>query len=217
MVQEEELDTQQLEGVVVQHDSGIKLILAPGNPLESDPLPTQSFHTLVENLRRFYDYIIIDTAPFLDEALVAVIQSADEVVVVTTSTMPALKDTRILFNLIQQLKEAPESDDSTAGKDHIFLVLNQFDPKVSRITPDQIANFLKHRIDAEIPFDLAGAVGSMNNGIPWITVDPRRSPAVQPQMNMVQIIRERFEKTSVAAASDAAPAARQPGRGLFGR
>lgn len=203
MTQEEELDAQQLDGLVVPHDSGIRILVAPNNPLESDPLPVNDFRTLINEIRPYFDYIVIDTAPFLDPALGITMQVADEIVVVATSIMPALKDTRILFTAIEQTVEREQAGED-ARKDNITLVLNQFDTRFSRITPEQITNFLRHKIDAVVPFDMA-AISAINNAVPLITMDERKSPAVAPIKELVNTLRMKMGQLDTAAAAEQKP------------
>jgi hypothetical protein len=85
--------------------------------------------------------------------------------------------------------------------------------RISRITPDQISNFLKQPVAAQVPFDPA-AIEAVNQGIGLITLDPHRVPSVKPLSDMVQLIRSKAE------AGDQQPVAEQqqaPRRsGLFG-
>ena len=148
------------------------------------------------------DYVIIDTATVFDETLIAAYQSSDRLVVVATPIMPALKDARILFNALSGEGYSMEQ---------VILVLNQVD-KSSNITADQIGNFLKHEVAAQIPTDPM-ATGAVNQGTPLVTMDPRRTIAVRPLMELVQIVQGSFEREMAEEAVDQSQAR---GRGLFG-
>jgi pilus assembly protein CpaE len=200
----EQFDPEVLATVLVSHESGLKLLVAPANPNDSEPISAATMVNLLIFLKREYEYVIVDTysSTGYDEVLAAVIQSADRLVIVTTPTMPALKDARIMLTELSSFEGA---------LDKVTIVLNQVD-KVSRITPEQITNFLKQPIGVQIPFDFA-AVEAVNQGIGLITLDPHRVPSVKPLVDMVQLIR------SSAEVGEQQPVAEQPAPrrgGLFG-
>ncbi len=198
----EGIDIQTAESVFVPHESGAKLLLAPANPGEAQPVSAEQFVQTLNQLRRDFHYIIVDTATTFDPISVAVIRTADRMVVVATPTMPALKDARLLFN---------ELTGAEFPSEHILLVLNEVD-KSSRITREQISNFLKHEVVAEIPDD-PFAIEAVNNGRPLIAMDSKRSVAVRPLMNLVQLVRD---SVSDSGTSDEHLVEEQRRGGIFG-
>ena len=147
---------------------------------------------LLDYLKREFDYVIVDTATTLDEVLDASIQASDRLVVVTTPTMPALKDTQILISLL-------DAD----SLEKVILVLNQVD-KRSRITAEQIGNYLKRPVAAQIPTD-PSAVEAVNQGMALVALDQRRVSSVRPLLGVVQLIRDAFETVSEEASEQEAP------------
>ncbi|MBN1311807.1 MAG: response regulator [Anaerolineae bacterium] len=190
----EQLEPQAVQSVLISHESGVKLLAAPKSPRESEPISAESVVNLLEYLKREFDYVIVDTSTTLDEVLDASIQVSERLVVVTTPTMPALKDTKILLSLL---------DVDATEKDKVILVLNQVD-KSSRITADQIANYLKRPVAAQIPTD-PSAVEAVNQGMALVTLDQRRVSSIRPLLSVVQLVRDAFEKESEEAAEQEAP------------
>jgi len=201
----EQFDPEILGTVLVAHESGLKLLIAPANPNESEPVASETFVNLLIFLKREFEYVVVDTysSTGFDGVLAAVIQSADRLVVLTTPTMPALKDARILLTELSSFEGA---------LDKVSVVLNMID-RISRITPEQITNFLKQPIAAQIPFDPA-AIEAVNQGIGLITLDPHRVPSVKPLMDMVQLIRNKAEAGEAQPVPEPQPAPRRGG--LFG-
>jgi Flp pilus assembly CpaE family ATPase len=120
--------------------------------------------------------------------------------------MPALKDARLLFN---------ELAGAEYSIDNVILVLNEVD-RNSRITPEQIGNFLKHQVAIQIPDDPM-AVEAVNQGTPLIALDPRRSVAARPLANLVSLVRESVETVRSADQIAEQPPSRKGGRfSLFG-
>ncbi len=197
------LDAQALETMVVPHDSGAKLLLAPPNPPDVH-MPLEVAIQVLNMLKREFHYVIVDTAAAFDMMSAAAIRTADRLIVVTTPTMPSLKDTRLLFNELAGMPYPTEN---------ILLVLNEVD-RHSRITAEQISNFLRHQVAVQIPDDPL-AVEAVNQGIPLIALDPRRSVAARPLVNLVNMVRDSFE--TVSSAGQVAEEPRSGGRfRLFG-
>jgi Flp pilus assembly CpaE family ATPase len=69
--------------------------------------------------------------------------------------------------------------------------------KNNRITPDQISNFLKHPVFAQIPVE-PGAIDAVNQGVPLIAMDSKRVAAVRPLMNLVQLVKDNVESAGEA-------------------
>jgi pilus assembly protein CpaE len=201
----EGIDAQQLETVLVPHDSGAKLLLAPPNPGEAHVGP-DLVAGMLNSLKQEFHYIILDTATTFDVVSAGAIRAANRLIVVTTPTMPALKDARLLFN---------ELAGAEYSIDNVILVLNEVD-RNSRITPEQIGNFLKHQVAIQIPDDPM-AVEAVNQGTPLIALDPRRSVAARPLANLVSLVRESVETVRSADQIAEQPPSRKGGRfSLFG-
>jgi pilus assembly protein CpaE len=192
----DQLDAEATEGILVEHESGLKLLTAPANPSDSEAVSQVAMSNLLAYLKRDFEYVIVDTSVNFDEVLAASIESADLLIAVTAPNMPTLKDTRILFSELTAL-EYP--------MDNVLLILNWVD-RNSRITPDQIVKFLNQPIAAQIPTDMT-AVESVNDGLPLISQNTRRAPAVRELNRLVQLVRERVE-----AADDQLPEPDAPDR-----
>ena len=55
-----QLDTELLKSVLVKHDSGVDLLLAPTSPEEADLVNPENFAAILAMLRTLYDYVIAD-------------------------------------------------------------------------------------------------------------------------------------------------------------
>lgn len=207
MALESELDAQGLEGVVVKHDSGIRLLTAPPNPLEAEPLSAEGLRKLLDDLRPLYDYVVVDTSTTIDSVIVTCLQAADHIIMVTQATMSALKSSRILSSLVTEVEGegAPIERGQT-------LVLNRYDAERSSITPEQIGNFLKVPVNIVVPNEpLADEL--LNRGTPIVTFDPKRAVAAQPLIKLAQHIRVEVEGTE--QVKENAEETQQKRTGLF--
>ncbi|GAB4476516.1 MAG: response regulator [Anaerolineae bacterium] len=185
----EQADDQVLEGTIASHDSGLKLLVAPTNPNDT-PLGVELFGTMLDFLKREFDYIIVDTATTIDNMMVATIRRADRLIMLTHPTMPALKNARLMFAELRAAEYPFE---------HLMLVMNRV-PKNNRITVAQISQYLGQKVVVEIPDDPA-ADEALNRGVALVTLDPRRVISVQPLLNLAQMLRDSFEKAEEEAST----------------
>ncbi len=193
----DQFDHEMVPTILASHESGLKLLIAPANPGEAEAIASQTMVNLLTVLRRDFEYVIVDTSTGLDEILLGVIQTADKLLIVLTPVMTAIKDAKILLNELASFEATEKA----------MIVINQVDKNV-RITPDQIANYLKVQVSAQIPADPT-VNEAINQSIPLVTLDPRRAPSVRPLMDMVQSIRDTFEASQAVEEQPVR-------RGLFG-
>lgn len=181
----EDIDPTVADTVVLPHESGVKLLIAPSTPSDvSPPTSVSPLINMVNYLKTRFDYIVVDTATTFDNMLAGAIQVADRFLIITTATMPAVKDARLMLNELRS---------NGYSLDQVILVVNQFE-RTSRITPEQIANYLKCSTTHVIPFDPT-ANEALNRGIPLVVSDPRRSAAVRPLMELAGVVHQSFEIT----------------------
>jgi len=181
----DQLDPQTIESALVSHESGLKMLVAPANPSDAQPVQSGLMVNLLRVLKREFNYVVVDTATQFDEALVGTIEASDRLVLVTTATMPSLKNTRLFFNELNALEYS---------RNNVFLVLNRM-PKTSRITPEQISTFLSHPISMQIPDDPA-ADEALNRGVALASLDPRRVISVKPILDLVELLTDSFARTA---------------------
>lgn len=178
----EEIDPASVDSILVPHESGVKLLVAPTSPGDAGQVTLSAMLNMLDHLRKLFDYIIIDTGPTIDDVLAGAIQGSDRLIMVSAPLMPALKDARVMLGELQSVDYTMQD---------VLLVLNSV-PKDSRITSDQVTNFLKRDVQIEIPQD-ATVNEALNRGVPLITLDPRRVPAVNPLLDLVKVVTKSFE------------------------
>lgn len=198
----EEIDLLSAETIMLAHESGAKLLVAPPNPSDASHISVSALTNMLDFFKKEFDYIIIDTSTTFDDLLAVSIQAADRLVMVIEATMPALKDARVMFN---------ELNSAAFNMQNVLLVLNRVD-KNNRITTEQIAGFLRHPVDLQIPSDIT-VDEALNRGVPLVTLDARRVPAVRPLLDLVRLVQESYERIESAES----PAEQNQRRGgLFG-
>ena len=96
-------DVDLLKSVLVKHDSGVDLLLAPTSPEEADLITPERFAGMLAMLRSIYDYVIIDVDKRLGDLVLSVLDHADEVHIVMTADLSCLKNVRLVLEALRKV------------------------------------------------------------------------------------------------------------------
>jgi pilus assembly protein CpaE len=168
-----ELDQELLDHVMLAHHSGIKALLAPPRPEMADLVAPGVLNTILEKLRRLYDYIVVDTPSTLADITLTVLDVADRIILITTPDIPAIKNAKLFFEVTEAL-EYP------SGK--TILVLNKAD-RHTNIRAEDIQASIKYPVASQIPLDERTAMTAANQGVPYMLL-ARSSPLAQATMTL---------------------------------
>ncbi len=163
----DELDREYVEEILIVHGTGMRVLAAPPRPEMADEVHADQVRKVLQYLKSHYAYVVVDTHSTMDDVTLAVLESSDLVIAVATPDIPAIKDARLLFDLLGVL-EIP--------KDRVFFVMNRMDRKTG-ITPEAVAENLRRPVDGEIPVDYGTITSSINKGVPLMLGDKSRPPA----------------------------------------
>jgi pilus assembly protein CpaE len=169
----DELDQELLDHVMLAHHSGIKALLAPPRPEMADLVAPGALNTILEKLRRLYDYIVVDTPSTLADLTLTVLDVADRIILITTPDIPAIKNAKLFFEVTEAL-EYP------SGK--TILVLNKAD-RHTNIRAEDIQASIKYPVASQIPLDERTAMAAANQGVPYMLI-ARSSPLAQATMTL---------------------------------
>jgi pilus assembly protein CpaE len=151
-----------LGGVLTDHDSGLRLLCGPNDPISADNFDPDMLEHVIEGLRRTFDLVIVDTGPSFDSHTMAALSASDLAYLVTSLELPAVKDAKLLLSLVERLR---------LGDDKVHVVLNRANSKVG-FPPDEVAKALGRPSACEIPSDVT-VPRSLNTGVPVVTEAPK--------------------------------------------
>jgi pilus assembly protein CpaE len=158
-------DMDLLRSVLIEHDSGVDLLLSPPTPEGADRVRPDDLPKILSLLRTQYDYVIVDVESRLDEATLHVLDTADTVMVVMTPDLPSVKDVRMLLETVGHLGWED---------DKISLVLNR-STSATGINMKSVETALERSIDFAILSDYRTAISAINTGAPFMTGNPGSS------------------------------------------
>ena len=150
------LDPELLKGFVIKHVSGLEVLASPGTCAARYGSSREELDQVLEFLREEYDFILIDSSITYDETSAAMIYLSDEVVLVATPDVAAVRDlSRHIDNL--NLSEVAATK--------LRIVINRGSPNDS-IGPEQIEQAVRFPIYITIPNNYAELVCAINEGDP---------------------------------------------------
>jgi pilus assembly protein CpaE len=154
------MDADLLRQIVVHHESGIDLLLAPPRPEDAEHVSAERHHmaAVIETLRRMYDYVLVDLDERLDDHSLDVISVADRLVVVMTADLACIKNVRLVVETMGQIG-VPD--------DTVELLLNRSNAYTG-ISPRSIEAVLKRTIRYQVVNDYRTAISALNSGEPFL-------------------------------------------------
>jgi pilus assembly protein CpaE len=180
------LDKQLINQVVVEHASGIKVLLSPISAAGAQGIHAEDLYKVITELQATYPFIVIDGGNYLHENTVTMMDSSDKVIVVMNPNLASIRDVRQFFNICHELAYPTEK---------IMLVLNNSGRKTD-IRHDEIEKILMQKITCEIKGDDKLFLPSLNEGIPAILKMPRHPANKAIQKLAVEISNEIANKNA---------------------
>ena len=157
------LDETLIRQLAVPHSSGLHLLAAPADAVEAGDIDDDVMSRILTLARHSYDFVIVDTFPMLDRAIVAVLDLSDRAYVVLENVVPTVLGGVKFMEVLLGLGVSAE---------RLRVVLNRYTTLPGSVNPANVASRLGHTVDHVIPFD-KGIVVAANTGEPYI-LRPRR-------------------------------------------
>ena len=191
-----EPDDDIIDSVVVDHSTGIRVLLAPPTPESADLVTPAYMRKIVEHLRSKHEFVVIDLPSGLSDSSLAVMDVADTIVVLTALEITTIKNVRLFLEVAEQLDYA---------RSKIRLVINRADAAQGIRIADVEAS-VRRPIDGTIVSDGRLSVLAVNRGVPFVVSHPD------------SVLSRDVAKLARTFAGDAGAAQDQPNkRGLFAR
>ena len=161
------LDAQLLNSLLVTHErSGLLVLPAPTEPAFADQVSPAAMVKILEILRSFCAYIIIDTPSHFTDVVLSILEESDDIVLVAGMDIPNIKNVKIGLQTLRLL-------DMSSSK--LKLVLNRANAKV-KLDVSEVERTLQLKADCLVPSDVV-VPRSVNKGIPLIYDAPKSGVA----------------------------------------
>jgi pilus assembly protein CpaE len=178
-----DLDSDLISSVLLTHDSGLKVLLAPPRPEMAELIKPEHLKAVLSHARRMFDYVIVDTSSTLTDISLTALDAADRILLVTRQNLPSLKNISRFFDLTQELDY---------DKSKTLLVVNHASPRLG-ISIKDIEDTLKWPAFAVIPEDEV-AQNAADRGTPLVTGEWKRRPSSRALLQLANQLGEELER-----------------------
>jgi pilus assembly protein CpaE len=161
------LDATLLQQFLMRHEpSGLLILPAPLEPSFADQISAAEMVRIIELLRTFCEYVIIDTPAYFNEVVLGLIEESDEVLLIAGMDIPNIKNVKIGLQTLRLLN-VPMSK--------LHLVLNRANSKV-KLDVSEVERTLQIKAESLIPSDVV-VPQSVNKGTPVVLDAPKSGVA----------------------------------------
>jgi pilus assembly protein CpaE len=160
------IDTQLMDGFLATHEaSSLRVLCAPVEPAAGERITAEEMIGMVKVLRTMFDFVVVDMPPHFDDVVLALLEEADEVLLIASLDIPSIKNLKVGIQTLDLL--------SVAGS-KLHLVMNRANARVHLDISD-VERALGVSAEFLIPSDIA-IPQSVNRGVP-VVLDKPRAPA----------------------------------------
>ena len=133
-----------LEDAIYEHDTGTKIIPASLSLKETEKINYKKFTDVAKQLKKITNHVLIDSAAGLGEEAKAIMEAADEIIIITNPEMPAVTDA------LKTIKLAEEMNKPIKG-----IIITRYTGERTEMSIPNIKDMLEAQILGIIPEDRA--------------------------------------------------------------
>ena len=175
-----ELDGEIIDSILQTHASGVKVLLAPPTPEETELITAEHVNIIISALRELYEYIVVDTHPSFTEVSISALDTADLILVVTPLEVPALKSVRqFIDTAVQKLGYS---------LDKMAIVVNKATSTgATGLNLSDVQNLVGAKVVASISTNETLALSAINQGVPF-SISAKDSQLYRDVFNLAKLI-----------------------------
>ena len=173
------LDDALLASYLTHHSPNVSLLAAPIKAESAEDIEPKHIYEVMELLRQRYETVIVDTPHSFDAVTISALDHADQILVVLTLEIHAIRSTRRALEIFDRLGYPRKK---------IRLVVNRWSKNIE-LDQRQVEGFLGERVVGFIQSDYRAAVNSINLGQPMVN----SAPASKTTADLRQIAAKLFE------------------------
>ena len=156
------LDDSLINSFVAPYSSNLWLLAAPKEADSADEIEPEHVFDVLQRLRESFEYIVLDPQHTFDSITLAALDLSDEIVLVLTLDIPAIRSTQRALEIFDRLGYPRKK---------IRIVVNRWSKQID-LDLRQVEKFLGEPVIGFIPSEYQTAVTSINLGQPLVKSDP---------------------------------------------
>ena len=182
LVQDPEgIGIEKVNGIAVMHSSGVVLLAAPKSPEYAEYVTPEHVASIIENVRPYYEYIIIDTSTGFTDPTIVALENSDEIMIVGEPDILSLKETKEAVNILDQLQQ----------KGKVRLVLNKHTNGL--IKAKDYEKMVDMDVYASIGYDYGTCSKATNKGQPYVLYSTHTGVARDTLQLVDKIIKDKVD------------------------
>ncbi|WKY45707.1 AAA family ATPase [Eubacteriaceae bacterium ES2] len=154
-------DMDAIRRVMGLHPSGVNIICAPKSPEYAEYIVPDMLDAMIDTMRPFHDYIIIDTPPVFNDISMVAVENANLLLCITAPDISSLRNTKIALNILETLQQREKTQ----------VVVNRYEKTL--ITLKDMQRVLGLPLKNLIHTDWKTALNAHNKGIPILSSAPK--------------------------------------------
>ena len=140
----------------IQHASGVSLLCSPSAPEYAEYVTPKHVETLINLMRPFYDFIILDLPCDLSECTLTAMENSDNILLVSRPDISNLRAAKLALGIFRTLQQ----------EEKVLFLLNA-DHK-SALTHKDFEQLLELPVSYSLPEDMKSARLSQQRGVPFV-------------------------------------------------
>jgi len=173
-----EFDSDTISKYLLTHDSGAKMLAAPLRPEQGEYISVDHVREILATLQQMFQLVIVDTAPTPNDLFFSVLEASDTIGLVSTPSLPVLKNNFNLLQLLIHLGVEPEK---------IQVLLNRSYSKTG-VRESDVEDILQREVYWELPNDFAMVDASVNEGLPFAWSQPEHRLSKQMESLLFRLL-----------------------------
>lgn len=154
-------DIDSIKSYMVLHSSGVSVLGAPKSPEYADIITGDHIEKIINTIRPYFDYVIIDTAPSYNDCSIVAIENSNTVLFIIALDISTLRNARISADVFETLNQ----------KDKMKVIVNR--DHESGISLKDAEKVLGCKMFMRIQSDWKTAISALNKGVPVVIDAPR--------------------------------------------
>src|ERR1700719_2931005 len=139
----EHIDPGLLDDVLATAPGEVRVLRSASSPELATLVTASGLRAILRALRNAHEFVVVDTPSHLDETTLEAFELADRVLLVTSSSLTAIRSTKASLRLLE---------DVGVGRDRVEVVLNHTSPRTGHRRED-IEEVLGRGVIADLPYD----------------------------------------------------------------
>jgi pilus assembly protein CpaE len=158
----ERLDDSLISSFVAPYSTTLSLLAAPKQADSADEIEPEHVFQVLQRLRESFDYVVLDPQHTFDAITLAALDQSDEIVLVLTLDIPAIRSTQRALEIFDRLGYPRKK---------IRIVVNRWSKQID-LDLRQVEKFLGESVVGFVSSDYQTTVNSINLGTPLVKSDP---------------------------------------------